>query len=411
MLFRSVPPVTGGTEEEDDDGNGNKVNKPAEAGVEDEITRHSKEVREAKETVKKVIKDLVKIVADELGVTDALNCFTEGDVGSCIATGVTVLASFAGGVAGKLLAKYGAPWKWKKAAELVGRLKDLADDGVTAIKKLLSLGKCNSFVPGTKVLLADGTSRPIEQLKLGDKVKATDPETGQTTAQPVVATITGQGAKQLVEVKISTTDAKGTLQTASVTATAGHPFYQPSYNRWVAAADLQAGDQLQPLGEGKQSQVTAVRLYVEQTKAHNLTVVNLHTYYVVAGDTPLLVHNCNGATLELTYKPGWTADQIAEADAKVAALNSADRLVVTDVNRGNTSAAEVWRRAGNKGRTGADIDHKVDLQLGGADNVGNMWALDASVNRSLGSQVAKQIRRQNLQPGAVVCSVTIRARC
>lgn len=78
---------------------GDNVNNSAEAQVEERITRHAENVRVAKERVKKVIKDLVKIVADELGITDALNCFKDGDVGACISTGVTVLSSFVGGIA------------------------------------------------------------------------------------------------------------------------------------------------------------------------------------------------------------------------------------------------------------------------------------------------------------------------
>jgi hypothetical protein len=126
-------------------------------------------------------------------------------IGLAVLRRYAVLASFAGGIAGKILAKYGSPRKWKKGAELVGNLKKLADRGITAIKDLLKAGQCNSFVPGTKVLLADGSSKPIEQLKLGDKVKATDPATGETTAERVVATIIGQGAKHLVDLGVSTT--------------------------------------------------------------------------------------------------------------------------------------------------------------------------------------------------------------
>lgn len=51
----------------------------------------------------------------------------------------------------------------------------------------------NSFVPGTLVLLADGVAVPIESLQVGDEVLATDPVTGETTGEPVVATITGTG--------------------------------------------------------------------------------------------------------------------------------------------------------------------------------------------------------------------------
>ncbi|MFD4789672.1 hypothetical protein ACFWN1_21950 [Streptomyces sp. NPDC058459] len=48
---------------------------------------------------------------------------------------------------------------------------------------------CNSFVPGTEVLMADGTARSIEEVKTGDKILATDPKTGRTTVKTVTAQI------------------------------------------------------------------------------------------------------------------------------------------------------------------------------------------------------------------------------
>ncbi len=47
--------------------------------------------------------------------------------------------------------------------------------------------KCetHSFDPATRVLMADGNSKPIEDIKPGDEVLATDPETGKTRAQQV----------------------------------------------------------------------------------------------------------------------------------------------------------------------------------------------------------------------------------
>ncbi|WP_282572384.1 hypothetical protein [Streptomyces sp. D2-8] len=33
----------------------------------------------------------------------------------------------------------------------------------------------NSFVPGTRVLMAAGSTKPIEKVDVGDKVIATDP--------------------------------------------------------------------------------------------------------------------------------------------------------------------------------------------------------------------------------------------
>ncbi len=46
-----------------------------------------------------------------------------------------------------------------------------------------SLGSCltNSFTGDTLVLMADGTRKPIKDVKLGDKVMATDPITVNRT--------------------------------------------------------------------------------------------------------------------------------------------------------------------------------------------------------------------------------------
>jgi hypothetical protein len=124
----------------------------------------------------------------------------------------------------------------------------------------------------------------------------------------------------------------------------------------------------------------------------------------------VLVHNCNGATLDLKYKDSWGSAERAAADEKVAALNSADQLVVTQPTRPR-SAANAWRQAGNETVPGSDIDHTVDLQLGGADDIPNMNPLDLSVNRSLGAQIAAQLKAQGLKPGDLVCKITISARC
>ncbi|QRP49086.1 DNRLRE domain-containing protein [Amycolatopsis sp. FDAARGOS 1241] len=115
-----------------------------------------------------------------------------------------------------------------------------------------------------------------------------------------------------------------------------------------------------------------------------------------------------GASLSLRYKPGWNAAQRSAADAKVAALNEAagaGGLRVTPVKRVGTSPASRYRRAGGIVPSGADVDHTIDLQLGGLDDVANMNPLDLSVNRSLGSQIMWQLR--GLKPGTFVISVMI----
>ncbi|MFG3606387.1 ricin-type beta-trefoil lectin domain protein, partial [Streptomyces sp. NPDC047928] len=152
----------------------------------------------------------------------------------------------------------------------------------------------NSFTPGTRVLMADGTTKPIDEVENGDKVVATDPETGQTGVETVTAEIEGKGTKKLVDVTIDTDGDKGDA-TATVTATDGHPFWVPELGSWLEATDLKAGDWLQT-SAGTFVQITAVERRTAQSAAvHNLTVSGHHTYFVVAAETPLLVHNCNVA--------------------------------------------------------------------------------------------------------------------
>ncbi|MGW2014058.1 ricin-type beta-trefoil lectin domain protein [Streptomyces sp. NPDC001927] len=154
-------------------------------------------------------------------------------------------------------------------------------------------GGCNSFVPGTKVLMADGSTKAIDEVKIGDKVVATDPKTGETRVETVTAEIKGQGLKHLVKITIDV-DGKAGAKTAQVTATDGHPIWVPELGDWIKATDLKSGQWLQT-SSGTRVQVAAVQRWTAQdTTVHNLTVSDLHTYYVAVEDTSALVHNCNG---------------------------------------------------------------------------------------------------------------------
>ncbi|MFG3266327.1 Hint domain-containing protein [Streptomyces bobili] len=157
------------------------------------------------------------------------------------------------------------------------------------VLKGAKLIKCNSFVPGTEVLMADGTTKPIEDVRIGDEVLATDPET-RTVVRTVIAEITGEGPKDLVTVTITVHDEK-----MRITATDGHPFWVPALGRWVEAGELTAGQELRtPAGE--RVRITAADHTRQSATMHNLTIAELHTYYVRAGSVPVLVHNCGGAT-------------------------------------------------------------------------------------------------------------------
>ena len=145
----------------------------------------------------------------------------------------------------------------------------------------------NSFVAGTLVLMADGTTKPIEELQLGELVVATDPTTGASSPSGVVATILGSGPKELVDITLDLGDGMG----ATVTATDNHPFWNHGDQQWQPADTLHVGDVLLA-ADGTTVTITGIgRRSVRLAAVYNLTIADIHTYHVLAGDMPILVHN------------------------------------------------------------------------------------------------------------------------
>ncbi|MGW4460559.1 hypothetical protein ACWEJQ_31000 [Streptomyces albidoflavus] len=67
-------------------------------------------------------------------------------------------------------------------------------------------------------------------------------------------------------------------------------------------------------------QITAITQRTTQATVHNLTVAGTHTYYVVAGSTPVLVHNCNVSLSQReanTLRVGPHADESVPATGPV----------------------------------------------------------------------------------------------
>jgi hypothetical protein len=140
--------------------------------------------------------------------------------------------------------------------------------------------------------MAGGSTKSIEEVELGDYVLATDPETGQTVSRKVRATITGEGEKTLIEVTVDI-DGEAGDAVETITATDGHPFWVADLEEWVPAGELRSGDWLRT-GSGSWVQVQNIDTRTAHQRVHNLTVDDFHTYHVVAGETPVLVHNCGG---------------------------------------------------------------------------------------------------------------------
>ncbi|MEV7213441.1 hypothetical protein AB0O31_10180 [Kitasatospora cineracea] len=47
--------------------------------------------------------------------------------------------------------------------------------------------------------------------------------------------------------------------------------------------------------------MTAVKPWPQHATVRNVTVAKIHTYYVLAGATPVLVHNCGNASADGLY--------------------------------------------------------------------------------------------------------------
>lgn len=134
------------------------------------------------------------------------------------------------------------------------------------------------FVAGTPVRLADGRSRPIEKVRVGDMVLADDTRTGLLVPAEVVRTFVHSP-----EMTKETLVIDGTLRT-----TPNHPFF--ANGRWVRADALRVGDvlvSLAPDGGTRKTQVSSIEKAPGGMTTYNLEVAGVHDYF--AGG--VLVHN------------------------------------------------------------------------------------------------------------------------
>ncbi|WP_344462360.1 HNH/ENDO VII family nuclease [Kitasatospora kazusensis] len=145
-----------------------------------------------------------------------------------------------------------------------------------------------SFSSDTPVLMGDGSSKAIGQIHVGDQVEAADPASGKNTGQRTVTATWTNHDTDLLDLKIKLEDGS----TATIHTTDNHPFWDDSTHEWVAAGRLPIGHAL-VTAAGGHVVVLAEQPVPGAADMHNLTVNQLHTYYVLAGTTPVLVHNSN----------------------------------------------------------------------------------------------------------------------
>ncbi|WP_377273554.1 polymorphic toxin-type HINT domain-containing protein [Peterkaempfera sp. SMS 1(5)a] len=151
------------------------------------------------------------------------------------------------------------------------------------------LGMPCSFAPDTPVLLANGKTKPIKKIKLGDQVESADPSNGSDKGGREVEHVWINHDTDLLDITVTA----GQGDTAVLHTTANHPFWDDTTHTWVRADHLKAGHQLASTS-GRHPSVVGTKATPGTADRWNLTVEQLHTYYVVAGGTPILVHNSGG---------------------------------------------------------------------------------------------------------------------
>ncbi|MFY9888586.1 MAG: Hint domain-containing protein [Streptosporangiaceae bacterium] len=151
-----------------------------------------------------------------------------------------------------------------------------------------------SFSANTKVVLASGAAIAISQLKVGDKVLATNVKTGKTQAEPVAAVLLHHDTN-LYDLTVKTAQGIAVIGT-----TGSHLFWSPSSHRWVKAASFRHGSYLQTL---RGTRLGVVGGFTPSSTAGwmwDLTVASDHDFYVDTVVGAVLAHNCGPSLDDLS---------------------------------------------------------------------------------------------------------------
>ncbi|MEU6172770.1 polymorphic toxin-type HINT domain-containing protein [Streptantibioticus parmotrematis] len=226
------------------------------------------------------LKDAARIGYHLSGADTVVGCVTNPSVGGCVQAATIVGGALLTGGEDELEIAAAREGEELAADEGASLGEDAASCAASAVP--------HSFVGATRVLEANGRTARIQNVRVGDKVMATDPLTGRTAAHTVQNVIRTTTDRQFTALTIAAPGAKP----ATLTTTWHHPFWDATTKTWTDASHLTPGTHLtQP--NGKPAVVTRIHNYVSKAITYDLTIADLHSYYVLAGSTPVLVHNCD----------------------------------------------------------------------------------------------------------------------
>jgi len=142
------------------------------------------------------------------------------------------------------------------------------------------------FVAETPVLLADGSRKNIEDIKIGDKVLSYNEETQEYEEDVVINTITNPNTTNLAKVIL--------IDGSTIEMNEYHPIYTKegykSLTNYNGLKTLTEEDEVLTTN-GEFIKILKIEQWIEEKPitSYNLTVEKNHNYFV--GETAILVHN------------------------------------------------------------------------------------------------------------------------
>ncbi|WP_436847438.1 RICIN domain-containing protein [Streptomyces aureus] len=266
--------------------------------------------------------------------------FQSGSWGGCAWASLDVASLFAG----KIIRPIADAMRAVDAAFVTGigvqdalralkTLKGVDAAAVAAIEKevqiyeeLRTACSANSFPGTTEVVLADGSHKALRDVRTGDLLMAADPKTGRTQSEPVTRTF-HHSATDLVDVTL--TDG------GHLTSTPGHRFFVTG-SGWTLASGLHPGNALRTPDGERIVAALADRRETRPMRVYDLTVSGLHTFYAVAGDSPVLVHNCNDLVADARKYPRLAHTLDEHTAGLVSAQKAVDLAIEKTAARGQT---------------------------------------------------------------------------
>lgn len=175
-----------------------------------------------------------------------------------------------------------------------------------ALSHVTGIARYGCFTPDTPVLMADGSTKRIDQVQAGEQVLAHNPTTGQDEPATVEQTFVHEKVPTL---RVTTTS--GTVET-----TATHPFHVQGRG-YTPAEQLREGDTLHT-PDGHTTTVVSIQATGRTETVHNLAITGHHNYHVATTTgQPILVHNNtnpSGCGPENTGTEGFTPPEITVND-------------------------------------------------------------------------------------------------